>query len=248
MNEEMIIGKNPVIEALQSERKVYKVIISSQLNERTEHELTRMAKRKNVQIEKASRSHLDSIAKGKHQGIIGFVKPYEFVSIPHILNRAKQKNELPFMMILDELEDPHNLGAILRTAEATGVHGVIISKHRSVGLTSTVAKASAGAIEHVPVARVTNITRAIMQLKKEHIWIIGTDGQAPKDYRVIDATLPIAIVIGNEGKGMTRLVKEQCDWLIHLPMQGQISSLNASVAGALLMYEVFRKRNPIGDN
>lgn len=244
----MIIGKNPVKEALQSDRKVYKIIISNQLNEKTKHDLTRIAKRKNVQIKKVSRSHLDSIAKGKHQGVIGYVKPYEFVSIPHILNRAKQKNEIPFMMILDELEDPHNLGAILRTAEATGIHGVIIPKHRSVGLTSIVAKASAGAIEHVPVARVTNITQAIKQLKKEHVWVVGTDGQATKDYRTIDANLPIAIVIGNEGKGISRLVKEQCDWLIHLPMQGQISSLNASVAGALLMYEVYRKRNPIGDN
>lgn len=244
----MIIGKNPVKEALQSDRKVYKIILSNQLNQKTEQELMRMAKRKNVQIQKASRSQLDSIAKGKHQGIVGYVKPYEFVSVSHILNRAKEKNELPFLIILDELEDPHNLGAILRTAEATGVHGVIISKHRSVGLTSTVAKASAGAIEHIPVAQVTNITQLIKQLKKEHIWVIGTDGQASKDFRTIDASIPVAIVIGNEGKGITRLVKDQCDWLINLPMHGQISSLNASVAGAILMYEVYRKRYPLGDS
>ncbi len=247
MSEEMIIGKNPVLESLQSKRTVYKILLSDQLNKKVETDLMKEAGRKNVPIQKVTRAKLDKLANGKHQGIIAFVQSYEFVSIPHILKKAQQKNELPFLILLDELEDPHNLGAILRTADATGVHGVIISKHRSVGLTSTVAKASVGAIEHVPVARVTNMTQTIKQLKKEHIWVIGTDGQAPKDYRTIESKLPIAIVIGNEGKGISRLVKEQCDWLIHIPMKGKISSLNASVAGGLLMYEVYRKRHSIGD-
>src|SRR5690625_3540330 len=149
-------------------------------------------------------------------------------------------------MILDEIEDPHNLGAILRTADASGVHGVIIPKRRAVGLTETVAKASAGAIEHVPVIRVTNISQTIDMLKERHIWVVGAGSKGAKDYRTLDGETPIALVIGNEGKGISRLVLEKCDWTVNLPMQGHISSLNASVASSILMYEVYRKRDPLG--
>src|SRR5690625_426970 len=179
--------------------------------------------------------------------MIAYVSSYEYVSVQTLLTNAKERNEDPFTMILEELEDPYNLGASVRTADATGVDGLISPKRRAVGLTDTVAKASAGAIEHIPVARVTNIVQVMKQLQKENVWIIGTDDSATKDYRTIDAKVPLAIVIGNEGKGISRLVKENCDWTIHLPMKGSIPSLNASVAGSLLMYEVYRKRNPIGE-
>ena len=157
---------------------------------------------------------------------------------------AKNRREDPFFLILDELEDPHNLGSILRTADAAGVHGIIIPKRRSVGLTGVVAKASTGAIEHIPVVRVNNLSQTVEELKKAGVWIAGTDAKGSQDYRSMDATLPLAIIIGSEGKGMSRILKEKCDFLYHLPMVGHVTSLNASVAASLLMYEVLRKRKP----
>jgi len=247
MAEEIIVGRNPVIEALHSGRPVNKVLISDQLNKNTERELQSAVKRANTILQKVPKQRLDQISKGKHQGIIAFVTSYEYSSVEEILERAKMKEESPFLIILDEIEDPHNLGAILRTADATGVHGVIIPKRRAVGLTETVAKASAGAIEHVPVARVTNIADTIEQLKQENIWVVGTDEKGSKDYRTLDGETAIALVIGNEGKGVSRLVKKKCDWMIHLPMKGSIPSLNASVASSVLMYEIYRKRFPLGE-
>lgn len=158
---------------------------------------------------------------------------------------AKERNEDPFFIILDELEDPHNLGSIMRTADAIGVHGIIIPKRRSVGLTATVAKASTGAIEHVPVCRVNNLAQTVDELKERGLWIAGTDAKGSIDYRNMDAALPLAIIIGSEGKGMSRLLKEKCDFLYSLPMVGHVNSLNASVAAALLMYEVYRKRQEV---
>lgn len=248
MKEEMIIGRNPVMEALQSGRAVNKVFVSDQLKAQTEKDILHATKKANTIMQKVPRQRMDQLSKGKHQGVIAYVAAYEYVPIEAILQRAEAEDEAPFLLILDEIEDPHNLGAILRTADATGVHGVIIPKRRAVGLTETVAKASAGAIEHVPVARVTNIANTIDQLKSNHIWIVGTDERGSDDYRTLDGDTALAIVIGNEGKGMTRLVKDKCDWLVHLPMQGTIPSLNASVASSLLMYEVFRKRYPSGEN
>lgn len=243
----MIIGKNPVIEALQSGRSVNKVIISDQLNKKTEKELQQATKRANTVLQKVPKQRIDQLSKGRHQGIVAYVSAYEYKTVQAILSHAKRKEELPFIIILDEMEDPHNVGAILRTADASGVHGVIIPKRRAVGLTETVAKTSAGAIEHIPVARVTNIAKTIDQLKKENIWVVATDEKGEKDYRTLDGDTPLALVIGNEGKGISRLVKEKCDWTVHLPMKGTIPSLNASVATGLLMYEVYRKRNPLGD-
>lgn len=248
MDEEIIIGRNPVMEALKSGRPVNKVIISEQLNNRMEKELHTAAKKANTILQKVPKQRLDQLSKGKHQGIIAYVTEYEYASVEGILDRAKKKEEIPFIIILDEMEDPHNLGAILRTGDAAGVHGVIIPKRRAVGLTETVAKASAGAIEHVPVARVTNIANTIEQLKEQNIWVVGTDEEGAKDYRTLDGETPIAIVIGNEGKGISRLVKEKCDWTVQLPMKGFIPSLNASVASSLLMYEVYRKRYPLGES
>ena len=245
MDEEIIIGRNPVIEALRAGRSVDKVFLSDQINRQTEREIRTYAKKGEAVVQKVPNSRLDKISKGKHQGIIAYVSPYQYFSITDILDRARQKEELPFLLILDELEDPHNLGAILRTADATGVHGIIIPKRRAVGLTETVAKASAGAIEHVPVARVTNIAKTIDELKENNIWIVGTDERGSKDYRTLDGETAIALVIGNEGKGISRLVKEKCDWTIHLPMKGSIPSLNASVAAGILMYEIYRNRHPL---
>ncbi len=248
MNEEMIIGRNPVMEALKSGRAVNKVLVSDQLNQQTEKDLFRAVKKANTILQKVPKKRIDQMSSGKHQGIIAYVAAYEYATIEQILQRATDKGVPPFLMILDEIEDPHNLGAILRTADATGVHGVIIPKRRAVGLTETVAKASAGAIEHIPVARVTNIADTIEALKSENIWVVGTDERGSDDYRSLDGDTALAIVIGNEGKGLTRIVKDKCDWLVHLPMQGSIPSLNASVASSLLMYEIYRKRHPLGED
>lgn len=248
MDEEILIGRNPVIEALRAGRSVNKIYLSDQINHQTEREIRNYAKKVNAVVQKVPKSRLDKISKGKHQGIVAYVTPYQYSTIAEILECAEKKSELPFILILDELEDPHNLGAILRTADATGVHGIIIPKRRAVGLTETVAKASAGAIEHVPVARVTNIAKAIDELKDNNIWVVGTDERGSKDYRTLDGETAIALVIGNEGKGISRLVKDKCDWTIHLPMKGSIPSLNASVAAGILMYEIYRNRHPLGED
>ena len=248
MREEMIIGKNPVLEAIKSGRTIHKILLSDAINKRVEQDMMKQAKKNKVIVQKVPRKRLDQLTDGSHQGVLAYVSNYSYFTIDDILQNAANRQEIPFIMILDELEDPHNLGAILRTADAAGAHGIIIPKRRSALLTQTVAKASAGAIEHIPVARVTNIGRAIDYLKEKHIWVVGTDETGEKDYRTLDGQTAIALVIGNEGNGMTRLVKEKCDWLIQLPMQGNIPSLNASVAASLLMYEIFRKRNPLGEN
>ena len=246
MSEEMIIGRNPVMEALQSGRPIHKVLVSDQLNKQSQQQLQKAVKKSNTTMQVVPKKRLDQLSDGKHQGMVAFVAAYEYASVDMILQRAEEEQVAPLILILDEIEDPHNLGAILRTADATGVHGVIIPKRRAVGLTETVAKASAGAIEHIPVARVTNIATTIDQLKQKNIWVVGTDERGSDDYRTLDGETALAIVIGNEGKGISRLVKEKCDWMVHLPMHGAIPSLNASVASSLLMYEVYRKRHPLG--
>lgn len=242
----MIIGRNPVMEALQSGRPVGKVLVSDQLNKQSQQTLQQAVKKSNTTMQVVPKKRLDQLSSGKHQGIVAYVAAYEYASVEMILQRAEAEQVAPLILILDEIEDPHNLGAILRTADATGVHGVIIPKRRAVGLTETVAKASAGAIEHIPVARVTNVAATIDQLKQQNIWVVGTDEQGSDDYRTLDGETALALVIGNEGKGISRLVKEKCDWMVHLPMHGAIPSLNASVASSLLMYEVYRKRHPLG--
>lgn len=247
MSEEIISGRNPVMEALKSNRTIHKVILSQQLNNETAKEIEVFAKKRNIPVQRVPRQRIDQISRGKHQGIIAYGAAFDYASLSTIYDRAEEKEELPFIIILDEIEDPHNLGAILRTADAVGVHGLIIPKHRAVGLTETVAKASAGAIEHVPVARVTNIAQTIEQLKEKNVWVVGTDESGSEDYRSLDGGTAIALVIGNEGRGISRLVKEKCDWTVHIPMSGAIPSLNASVASSLLMFEVYRKRHPFGE-
>ncbi|RWR10595.1 23S rRNA (guanosine(2251)-2'-O)-methyltransferase RlmB [Siminovitchia fortis] len=245
MSQQWIAGKNPVLEALRSERDIHKILIAEGSQKGQMQAIAKLAKEKRVQIQYVPRKKIDQMTEENHQGVIAEVAAYRYADLEELFERAASQGEDPFFLILDELEDPHNLGSILRTADAAGVHGVIIPKRRAVGLTSTVAKLSTGAIEHIPVARVTNLARTIEELKERGIWIFGTDAEESTDYRRMDASLPLAVVIGSEGKGMSRLIKEKCDFRVHLPMAGHVTSLNASVAAALLMYEVYRKRQPL---
>ncbi|MEH7383207.1 23S rRNA (guanosine(2251)-2'-O)-methyltransferase RlmB [Bacillus sp. JJ1533] len=247
MASDYTIGKNPVIEALKSERDINKIWIAEGSSKGQMNQVLSLARERNVMVQFVPKKKIDQMVEGNHQGVVAQVAAYEYAEVDDILDLAKERNEAPFIILLDELEDPHNLGSILRTADAVGAHGVIIPKRRAVGLTATVAKASTGAIEYIPVARVTNLARTIDELKDRGVWIVGTDAKGTEDYRNVDGKMPIGLIIGSEGKGMGRLVKEKCDFLLRLPMQGKVTSLNASVAASLLMYEVYRKRNPLGE-
>ncbi len=204
-----------------------------------------MAKEAHVFVQFVPKKKLDGMIEGNHQGVIAQVAAYQYAELDDLFALAAKKNEDPFFLLLDEIEDPHNLGSIMRTADAAGAHGIIIPKRRAVGLTATVAKLSTGAIEHIPVVRVTNMSRTIDELKEKGVWIAGTDAKGKEDYRQFDGSLPLGLVIGSEGKGMGRLIRDKCDFLVQLPMAGHVTSLNASVAAALLMYEVYRKRHPL---
>lgn len=247
MNEEYIAGRNPVLEALRSNREINKIWIAEGVQKSHMQQIIQLAKRASIMIQYVPNQKIDQLTTERHQGVVAQVAAYKYAELEELFHIAKSREEAPFFLILDELEDPHNLGSIMRTADAAGVHGIIIPKRRAVGLTAAVAKASTGAIEYVPVVRVTNLTRTIEELKAQGIWVAGTDAKGNQDYRMIDGDIPLALVIGSEGKGISRLVKEKCDFLFHLPMIGHVTSLNASVAASLLMYEVFRKRRPLGE-
>ncbi|MFD0615839.1 23S rRNA (guanosine(2251)-2'-O)-methyltransferase RlmB [Paenibacillus sp. GCM10027629] len=246
--EEFIAGKHSVMEALRSGRTINKIWIADNAQKHLTLPILAEAKNAKVVVQNADKRKLDQMVPDvQHQGVVAQVAAYEYVEVEDILAAAQERGEMPFILILDEIEDPHNLGSILRTADCTGVHGVIIPKRRSVGLTATVSKTSAGAVEYVPVARVTNLAQTIDQLKKDGVWVIGTDVEAQQE--LFDANhfnMPIAVIIGNESKGMGRLLKDKCDFLIKLPMAGQINSLNASVAAGVFMYEVVRQRKQQG--
>lgn len=240
--EDMVAGRNAVMEALKGSRSVNKLMIANGSTEGSIKEIIAVAKEKGVNIQYWDRSKLDSIARGiRHQGVLAQVAPVQYAELEDILQVAKDRNEPPFIVLLDELEDPHNLGAILRTADAAGVHGVLIPKHRSCPLSATVAKTSAGAVEHVPVARVGNLVQTIKKLKQEGLWVAAADMDG-KDYYDTDLTGPLLLIIGSEGQGVGRLVKEQCDFVVRIPMVGKINSLNASVAGSILMYDAMKQR------
>ncbi|HWO78573.1 MAG TPA: 23S rRNA (guanosine(2251)-2'-O)-methyltransferase RlmB [Bacillus sp. (in: firmicutes)] len=247
MESEWIFGRNPVLEVLKSDRDIQKLLVAEGSQKGSIQQVLKIAKEKSVIVQTVPKRKLDQMFNGPHQGVAAQIAAYQYAELDELYKRANERGEPPFFIILDELEDPHNLGSIMRTCDAVGAHGIIIPKRRSVGLTATVAKASTGAIEHIPVARVTNLARTIDELKESGVWIVGTDRDADQDYRQLDGKMPLGIVIGSEGKGMSRLVKEKCDFLISLPMIGHVTSLNASVAAALLMYEVFRKRHAIGE-
>ena len=237
-----IEGRNPIIEALRSDRAIDKIMISNSSKEGSIKKIIGMAKEKNIVIQYVDKHKLDEISTShSHQGVIAVVSDYKYYELSDLLEIAKKKGEDPFFIILDEITDPHNLGTIIRTADAVGAHGVIIPKRRSVHITSVVAKASAGAVEYVPVCKVTNIVNTIKQLKKEGLWIAAADMDGEVFYEQ-NLTGPIGLVIGSEGFGVSRLVKQKCDFVVKMPMIGNVSSLNASVAGGILLYEIFRQR------
>lgn len=240
--EDKIIGRNPVLEAIRSGRSIDKILVKKGRYEGSIVPIIKKAKEAKILIQEVDRAKLDAIAEGEnHQGVIAYVSAYDYVSVKDILSRAADKGEAPFVIICDKITDPHNLGAILRTANCVGAHGVIIPKRNSVGLNSAVAKTSAGAVEYTPVAKVTNIANTIDDLKKEGMWIAGADMVGEEMYKV-DLKGSLGLVIGSEGEGISRLVKEKCDFIVSIPMNGQINSLNASVAAGVLMYEALRQR------
>ena len=237
-----IEGRNAVIEAFRSGKPIDKVFILDGCQDGPMVTIRREAKKKDVMIKYVTKERLDQMSEtGKHQGVIAYAAAYEYAEVSDILEKAKEKGEDPFIFILDNIEDPHNLGAIIRTANLAGAHGVIIPKNRAVGLTATVAKASAGALNYTPVAKVTNLSQTIEELKKEGLWFVCADMDGEIMYRQ-NLTGPIGLVIGNEGEGVGRLVKSKCDLVARIPMQGDIDSLNASVAAGVLAYEVVRHR------
>lgn len=245
MSQDYIIGKNPVIEALKSDRDVNKILIAEGSQKGQMQQVIGLAKENHVLVQFVPKKKIDQLVEGNHQGVVAQVAAYQYAELDDLFHEAEKRNEAPFFILLDEIEDPHNLGSIMRTADAVGAHGIIIPKRRAVGLTATVAKASTGAIEYIPVVRVTNMARTIDELKERGVWIAGTDAKGKEDFRSIDGSIPFGLVIGSEGKGMGRLIRDKCDFLISLPMKGHVTSLNASVAAALLMYEVYRKRYPL---
>lgn len=241
--EDLVEGRNAVIELLKSDRTVEQIFIASGKIEGSIKKIIALAKEKDVVLKEVDRKKLDFMSEtGAHQGVIAQITPFKYSSVDDILNYAKEKGEKPFIVILDELEDPHNLGSIVRTAELSGVHGIIIPKRRNVGVTGTVYKASVGAIEYMKIAKVTNINAELDRLKEEGIWIYGADING-EDYSYnTDFSGACALIIGNEGKGMSPLTKKKCDKLVKIPMIGKINSLNASVAGGIMMYEILKSR------
>ncbi|MBF8983465.1 23S rRNA (guanosine(2251)-2'-O)-methyltransferase RlmB [Lutibacter sp. B2] len=238
-----IEGRNPVIEVLKSDRDIDKIMIANGAEKGSMQIIIGKAKDRGITIQYVDRKKIDQLSETHaHQGVIAFAAAHNYVEVSDILKRAQDQGEDAFIIILDEITDPHNLGSIIRTADACGAHGIIIPKRRAVGLTGIVAKTSAGAIEYVPVAKVSNIGQTIDSLKEQGIWITGADMAGENKHYEQDLKGKIGLVIGSEGKGISRLIKEKCDFLVNIPMKGKVSSLNASVASSILMYEVVRQR------
>lgn len=242
-NDDVIIGRNPVSEALRSGRAIDRILVARGEKNGSAVAILAKAKKKKIPIKEVDSRKLDFISGGvNHQGIIAYCAVKQYAEVDDIFKLAEERKESPFIIVLDEIEDPHNLGAIIRTAECTGAHGVIIPKRRSAALSYATGKASAGAVEYVPVARVTNISNTIEELKNRGVWVYGADMNGT-DYTKCDFRGATALVIGNEGKGISRLVREKCDEIVSLPMKGKIKSLNASVAAGVLMYAVIEKKD-----
>jgi len=237
-----IEGRNAVIEAFRAGKPIDKLFVLDGCQDGPVKTILREARKGDTIIQFVKKERLDQMSEtGKHQGVIAYAAAYEYAEVDDILKAAEEKGEAPFIILLDGIEDPHNLGAIIRTANQAGAHGVIIPKRRAVGLTATVARTSAGALNYTPVAKVTNLTATMEELKKQGIWFVCADMQGEVMYRQ-NLTGPIGLVIGNEGEGVSRLVKEHCDFRTAIPMHGEIDSLNASVAAGVLMYEIVRQR------
>ncbi len=240
---DQVEGRNAVLELLESGRDINKIYVSEGEKYGSINKIIAKAKERKIIINEISRTKLNQMAQTENnQGVIAVVPPFNYCEVEDILEEAKRKNTKPFILILDGIEDPHNLGSIIRTAETAGVDGIIIPKRRAAGVNSTVAKVSAGAVEYMKIARVNNITDTINYLKENDVWICGTDMNTDKYYYDEDFTGGIAIVIGSEGFGISRLVKENCDFLVKIPMKGKITSLNASVSAGIIMYEVVKQR------
>ncbi len=240
--DDIIFGRGPVLEALKNSRPIEKIIIKNGPYAKSLIPVIDMAKKNNIIIQQADGARLDKMAEGEnHQGVIAMVSPYIYKTVEDILKNAEDKGESPFVIICDKITDPHNLGAIIRTANCVGAHGVIIPKHESAGVNSVVMKTSVGAVEYTPVAKVTNLASTIDELKDKGFWVTAADMDGQMMYD-IDLKGSIAIVVGSEGKGVSRLVREKCDFIASIPMYGEINSLNASVAASVLMYEALRQR------
>ena len=239
---DILPGRRAVLEALRASRPLRKILLTRTAHGGTIRAILQEAKQHEIFVQFVDERRLDHLAQGTpHQGVIALTSAKSLASVDEILARARQRNHAPFVLVVEGVEDPANLGALIRTADGAGVHGIIIPRHRAVGLTPTVARTSAGALEHLPVAQVTNISRALDELKDARLWVVGSDPAASTV--LYDARLlpPLALVVGGEGKGLSRLVRERCDILVRLPMRGRLSSLNVSVAGGILLYEVVRQ-------
>lgn len=240
---DIIEGRNSVLELLASDRDINKILIQNGEKHGSINKIIAMAKEKRIVTVETEKSKLDMMSETKnHQGVIAIVPPFDYCEVDDILDLAKERKEDPFIVMLDGIEDPHNLGSIIRTAETAGVHGVIIPKRRAASVNATVSKTSAGAVEHMNVARVNNLNETIKYLKEQGLWVIGTDMQTNTEYYNQDLKGPICIVIGSEGFGISKLVKENCDLLIKIPMKGKITSLNASVSAGIVIYEAVKQR------
>jgi 23S rRNA (guanosine2251-2'-O)-methyltransferase len=245
--DQWLAGKHPVLEALRSGRPIHKVWIAEGAAKHQTAPVVQAAKEAGVPVQFVDRRRLDQTVPGvNHQGVAAQAAALDYADVDDMFAAAERKGEPPLLILLDEIEDPHNLGSILRTADSAGAHGVIIPRRRSVGLTATVAKTSAGAVAYVPVARVANLAQTIDMLKERGVWVAGADASAEQDVYASDLTGPIALVIGNENRGLGRLIREKCDFLVKLPMLGRIQSLNASVAAGVLLYEIVRQRRSAG--
>ncbi len=243
VREDLIEGRNAVIEALKSDRTIEQIFVAKGDVEGSINLVLALARDKHIVVKEVDRKKLDSMSiSNAHQGVIAIVTPYKYFEVEDILKLAEEKNEKPFIIILDEIEDPHNFGAIIRSAEVCGAHGIIIPKRRNVGITPIVYKSSAGAIEHMKIAKVTNINTAIDTLKDRGIWIYGADMDGESYCFDVDFSGALALIIGSEGKGISKLTKNKCDVLTKIPMVGSINSLNASVAGGIMMYEILKQR------
>jgi 23S rRNA (guanosine2251-2'-O)-methyltransferase len=245
---DLILGRQPVLEALKSETAIEKIFVLHHVHSAIVEKIRFLAKRRGVPVVETNVERIQELTTDEHsQGIVALVSAKSYVELEDLLDAAQKKGEPPLLLILDEIEDPQNLGALIRSAECAGVHGVIIPKHHAASVNETVARTSAGASSHMPIARVTNIAQTLDALKSNGVWIIGTDAASEKAYYDADYRGSTALVVGNEGKGIRRLVKEKCDFLVKIPMYGRLESLNASVSGALLMFEAARVRHRSGE-
>ena len=243
MTDSIIYGRNAVLEAIKAGREIEKLYLSRAPHSGSLIQIAGLAKKKRILIQETDKAKLDALCeKGNHQGVVAMCAASQYAEVADILKRAEEKGEAPFILICESIQDPHNLGAILRSAEAVGIHGVIVSRHHAVGLTEAVAKTAAGALEYMPVAKVASVAKLIDELKQQGIWTACADMDGQSVYQT-DLKGPLALVIGGEHEGITRLVKERCDFVVSLPMKGQVTSLNASLAAGVLLFEALRQRS-----